>query len=400
MVTNTNNTMTGIGVPSLRRRGWRRMPRRLTILLMLALGLGAAGVAQAASGGQEDGGAAMAGTQPVPARELPGLRGRGSEPVQPVGQAPSAAARQQPNTAPVSEQSGVLTPRGHFVLEPSLEYQYTSNSQVALIGFTIIPAITVGYIDIQQVKQTTVIGALTGRYGITNRLELDVKVPYVYRNQQSVRRPVGTGSSSNSVFDANGHDIGDTELALRYQFNQGGPSKPYFIGSLRAIFPTGRDPFQVPYNSAGTTLIQEELPTGSGFYGIQPGFTVIFPSDPAVFFGGVNYLYNFSRNVDTTIGTNYIGDVQPGDQISANFGMGLALNDRSSVSLGYQHTFIEKTRYNGSIPSDATNTQLGQLLIGYSYTLTPKTSFNLSLGAGLTQDTPDVSISLRMPIMF
>lgn len=348
-------------------------------------------------------------SSPAGASQLEALRGRGDSPEvpsasEPVGQAPSPAARQQPNTAPVNEQTGILTPRGHFVLEPSVEYQYTSNSQVALIGFTIIPAITVGLIDIRQVKQSTVVGALTGRYGITNWLEFDVKVPYVYRDQQSITRPLATSSTTNEVFSATGHDIGDVEVALRYQFNQGGASTPYFIGSLRAILPTGKNPFEVSYaqtsSASADTLQQQELPTGAGFYGIEPGITAIFPSDPAVFFGGVNYLYNFARAVDKTIGGSYIGEVQPGDQISFNFGMGLALNARSSVSLGYQHTFIEKTEYNGAFPSDATTLQLGQLLIGYSYSFTPATSLNVSLGAGLTQDTPDVSLTVRVPIMF
>ena len=45
-------------------------------------------------------------------------------------------------------------------------------------------------------------------------------------------------------------------------------------------------------------------------------------------------------------------------------------------------------------------TQLGTLLLGYSYRLNPSTTLNLSVGAGITRDTPDVSITLRMPVTF
>lgn len=321
-----------------------------------------------------------------------------------VGQAPSARARSRPSTAPISEQTGILTPRGHFVLEPSIEYQFNSNSEVNLIGFTIVPAITVGLINVSQVHQSTVIGALTARYGLTNRLEFDIKVPYLYRDQQTVGRPLNLPSSQNQVFNASGNGLGDVEAALRYQFNQGGASTPYFIGGLRAIFPTGRNPFQVRYAPASVasagTLIQEQLPTGAGFYGVQPSFTAIFPSDPAVFFGGISYLYNFASNVNKTIGGSFIGRVEPGYQIEFDFGMGLALNQRSSVSLGYRHTFVGKTSYNGTLASDATSTQLGQLLIGYSYSLTPSDTLDVSLGAGLTQDTPDVDLIFRVPMLF
>jgi hypothetical protein len=43
---------------------------------------------------------------------------------------------------------------------------------------------------------------------------------------------------------------------------------------------------------------------------------------------------------------------------------------------------------------------LGTLLVGYSYRLTPRTTVNLSIGAGLTRDTPDVTFTLRVPISF
>ena len=45
-------------------------------------------------------------------------------------------------------------------------------------------------------------------------------------------------------------------------------------------------------------------------------------------------------------------------------------------------------------------TQLATLLLGYSYRLSKKTTLNVSVGAGLTRDTPDVSLTLRLPMTF
>jgi hypothetical protein len=323
---------------------------------------------------------------------------------QQVGKAPSSSQKEKAaKVAPILEQPGVLTPAGHFELEPSLQYNYSTNSRVALVGYTVIPAITIGLIDIREVNSTTAVAALTARYGLTNRLEMEAKVPYLYRHDESTARPLA-GTNHEEVFTASGHDLGDVEFALRYQFNQGGPAFPYFIGSLRAIFPTGKGPFDVDYvpeaeTPAGMSL-PEELPTGSGSYGIEPGLQVIYPSDPAVFFAGINYLWWFKHNVDQDIGSNHIGEVDPGDSIKLNFGMGLAINTHSSFSMGYQHVYIEKTRFDGHVPLAATDTQLSQLLFGYSYQLSPDTSFNLSVAAGLTHDTPDVELTLRVPIMF
>jgi hypothetical protein len=45
-------------------------------------------------------------------------------------------------------------------------------------------------------------------------------------------------------------------------------------------------------------------------------------------------------------------------------------------------------------------TQLSSLLLGYSHRISPKTSVNVALAAGLTRDTPDLSLSLRVPFSF
>jgi hypothetical protein len=149
--------------------------------------------------------------------------------------------------------------------------------------------------------------------------------------------------------------------------------------------------------------LQTELPTGSGFYGIQPSLTVLYSSDPAVFFGSVSYLHSFGRdNVsrNTTGGPEPLGSVKPGGVFGFNFGMGLALNERSSFSIGYDHSSVGKTLQNGQPTPGAGRVQLGTLLLGYAYRLSPQRSLSLSLGAGLTRDTPDVSLTLRMPVTF
>lgn len=316
---------------------------------------------------------------------------------QPVGQAPASSNR-PPAVAPLFEQPGVLTPRGKLVLEPSLQYSYSSNYRVSLVGYTIIPALVIGLIDIRNVDQSSFIAALTARYGLTNRLELEAKVPYVYRTQSTVSRPLGASSQFDSVFDASGSGVGDIELAARYQFNQPGSGGPFYIGGLRLKTRTGRSPFDVPYTSlpgAANAQFQASLPTGSGFYALQPSFTAIYPTDPAVFFGGVNYLYNFKRDVGKGFGT-----VDPGNAFGFNFGMGLALNDKTSISLGYEHTVVGKLTQNGVSPPGATTTQLGTLLLGYAYQLNPTTAVNLTLGAGLTQYAPAVQLTLRVPMTF
>jgi hypothetical protein len=327
-----------------------------------------------------------------------------------VGSAPPQEA-QPPAVAPLFDQPGILTPRGKYVLEPSVQYSYSSSNRVALVGYTIIPALLIGLVDVREVKRNTLAGALAFRYGLSNRLEMEAKLPYVYRSDSTISREIFTGSASESVFSTSGKAMGDVEFGARYQLNEGGANMPYLIGSMRFKSRTGKDPFDVVTdcatrcvgNTTGTGL-PLDLPTGSGFYSLQPGLTWLFPSDPAVFFGGVSYTYNFKRSSVSRLVLNgereFIGDVQPGGIFGINFGMGLALNDKSSFSMGVDLNSVGRTRQNGAPVQSSVRTQLASLLLGYSYRYSDKTAFSVTVGAGLTRDTPDLTVGIRIPMSF
>jgi hypothetical protein len=316
---------------------------------------------------------------------------------EPVGEAPPQAER-PPEVAQIFEEPAVLTPAGKFVLEPSLQYLQSSNNRVALVGFAIIPAITIGLIDVRQVSRNTFIPALTARYGVTPRFELEGKVPYVYSTSETLTRPLATPSVTDSFFDAKGSGIGDVELAGRYQLNAFRGDNAVYVGSLRAIFPTGKGPFDVDFDPI--TGLQTELATGSGFYGLQAGVTSLVPSDPAVFFGGLSYQYNFPRDVG-----NGFGRITPGNIAQFNVGMGLALNDRASFSVGFQFSNVSRSSQEGAESGAKTlapssNIQLGTARLGVSYRLNNKTNLNFSLGIGVTSQTPDLELTLRIPYTF
>jgi len=316
-------------------------------------------------------------------------------PAQPVGVKPPEPESNAADASLIFEQGGALTPRGKLVIEPSFQYSHSSSNRVSLVGYTIIPSITIGFIDIRNVESNTLIGALALRYGITSRLEVETKVPYVYRSDSSSSQEAGKDASGkdvniSKVFSADGDGIGDVELGLRYQLNRalGGA---YYIASVRAKSNTGKNPFEVPTDSLGRAT---QLPTGSGFWGIQPGLSVILPSDPAVFFGSLSYMYNIPRTITGR------GKIDPGDIIGFNFGMGFALNEKTSISIGYDHNVVGRVKQNGELLPGTMIIQVGSLLIGYSYKYSDKLSFSVSLGAGLTEAAPGVQLALRVPYSF
>jgi len=355
---------------------------------------------------------------PLPPQQRPDRPGVPAPvPAQPAAQAQAQnTSRQQPNrppeVAPIGDQPGVLTAPGTYVLEPSMQYGYSSSNRVALVGYTVIPALLIGLVDVREIKRNTFTTAITGRTGLSNRMEVEVKVPYVYRSDATVSREIFTGTAVERVFDTTGKGMGDVEVAGRYQLNNGGADKGYYIAGLRYKSRTGRDPFEVVTdcerrcigeNVTGTGL-PLDLPTGSGFHSLQATLTWLYPSDPAVFFGNLSYVHNFKRDDVTRLVRNGerepLGSLQPGAVLGFNFGMGLALNDKASLSLGYDHSTIGRMRQNGATSIGSVRTQLGTLLLGYSYRLSPKRSLNIAVGAGVTRDTPDVTLTLRLPMTF
>lgn len=322
----------------------------------------------------------------------------------------SSASSQDIGTVDVGTlfaQPTILTPQGTLVFEPSLQYAFSSSDRVSIVGYSILPALVIGLIDVRSVKRSTWIASAGLRYGLTNRLEIEAKLPYVYRNDDTISRPLNLNSAAaERLFSADGNGLGDIELAARYQLNLPKGNDPFYVAGLRLKTRTGKDPFEVEYLEASSPqnfgTFQKELPTGSGFYSLQPSLSAVLPTDPAVFFGGINYLWNIKRDVNKEVGGpgNFVGEVDPGDSIGINLGMGLSLNERSAFSIGYEHTWIGKTKVDDTSPDTATSTQLASLLVGYSYKLGKATNFNLSIGAGLTEDTPDTQITVRLPIRF
>jgi hypothetical protein len=364
------------------------------------------------------GSAAVAGTQSAPPQDDPqGAPAPGAPPAQasqpvvatrPVGKRPVEDDR-PPEVAPIFDQPGVLTPKGKLILEPSYQYGYSSSDRVALVGYTVIPAILIGLVDVRQVKTTTQTGAVAFRYGLTNRMELEVRIPYVDSHTDTISREIFTGTAQDNLFTTSGKGIGDIEATLRYQLNDGGADKPYYVGWFRAKSRTGRDPFEVTSdcvtrcveNFTGTGLPLQS-PTGTGFYSAQAGVTWLYPSDPVVFFGNFSYLHNFERkNVSRNVllaGKQFLGDIKAGDIADISLGMGLSLNEKASISIGYDQAFVGRTQQNGDPLPGSARVTLGSLLIGGSYRFNEKETLNVTLGVGVTRDTPDTTITVRVPI--
>ncbi len=328
--------------------------------------------------------------------------------VQPVGEAPSAdePQRRVREVAAVPEGIGVLSKQGQLTIDPSVEYSRSSNNRLVFRGVEIVPGVQLGVIEATDADRDTLSGSVAARYGLTNRLELEGRVPYIYR-QDRITTLAQRDATVSRTKRLDGQDLGDVELSARYQINRGVNGHPVFVANARVKPPTGTGPFDVRYDQFG---VATELATGSGFWGYSAGVTMIYPTDPAVFFAGLTYGYNAPRSVNKTFGLGdsaiHVGSVDPGDSIGLTMGFGLALNPQFSVSMGYSHTYIFPTDQDLSQPGRSVTTthsnalQVGSMLLGWSYQLNKRLTISNNYEFGVTSDASDMRMVIRMPYRF
>jgi len=305
--------------------------------------------------------------------------------------------------ASITADRGIVTQPGRFTFEPSFSYAHSSATKVAIEGYTVIPALLVGLINISEVQRDVFVGAMSLKYGVTSRFEAGLRVPYLSIQEDIRAREVFRDTPIDTLDESSGEGLGDVELSVRYQLNDGLDGWPYLISTFRVKAPTGEGPYDVDQrvitDSNGEPIGVElgERPTGSGFWSVEPGLSFIYPSDPAVLFGNLSYVWTMEEDEGPENG----GTVDPGDVVRFGFGMGFAFNERTSFSLGYDHSVIGETTYeqgNDLFAANFDRTQVGSLAFGLSHRVSRDTMLSLTVAIGVTDSAPDTEITLKLPM--
>lgn len=317
----------------------------------------------------------------------------------------------------LGDETGVLTPEGTLVVEPSIEYTHSTSNRFFAQGVEIVNSVFVGLLEVDEADRDSFTAALNLRYGITDRFEMETRVPYLFRHE-TLSQTFISDPNQPSFSDTNtGDDLGDIEVAGHYQIT----SAPiYTVANLRLTAPTGLSPFDADFDPV--TGQPTELATGSGFWGVQPSVTLIFPTDPVVFFGTFGYTINIPEDINETRTisdpisgvlpiTSTIGQVDPGDSINIALGMGLSLNEQFSMSLGFKYDYVFPTTEDAIVQDSNTGTttaseletdklQAASFLVGWAYQVNEMVGVNLNFEVGATDDANDFAVRLGVPIRF
>jgi Putative MetA-pathway of phenol degradation len=228
----------------------------------------------------------------------------------------------------------------------------------------------------QRLREDQVRGSLAVRLGLPLSSQIEVQIPY---NRLRRSRSLGDGSYAVN----NGSGIGDVEVALSHQFSTEKGWRPALVGGVAWRFKTGQNPFRTPVAAVAT---------GSGTDQFRARITALKTSEPLVFFGTLSYAHDLPSQ-------EIFGRVQTGDALGLQLGMALSLNPDTSMTFGLSQDFRGRTKLDGdALPG--TDTLSSSLLLGIGRVLTPNLLLDVSLGVGLTRDTPDYVFQVSLPFRF
>jgi hypothetical protein len=299
-----------------------------------------------------------------------------------------------------------------FTLETGITYSHSDRRQLNLEGFLALDSIFLGTINLDHIKSDVVQFDVTGRYGVTDRLQFDFNAPFLYRTSTYESGGVNNASTQLIDHDVSNATIGDVSAGAYYRLFPETPTTPDVVWNVRVKAPTGKDPYGIKFRtiagSGGNLSTPDDLPTGNGVWTLSTGVTVVKTIDPAILFANIGYAHNFTGSFDDISGDPNIkvaGEVALGDSYQLGGGLAFALNDRMSLSMSYAHRFAQRSKIKKD--SDASWTSIvgsdsssGSLNFGVTYAMSDKLSMVANVGMGVTPDAPDVTVGVKFPYNF
>ncbi|MGN5765360.1 hypothetical protein ACNQO6_13550 [Acinetobacter calcoaceticus] len=224
----------------------------------------------------------------------------------------------------------------------------------------------------------TLTNTFTVQYGLMDNLTLSASLPLVAKKEL--------------LKDKTAAGLGDINFGARWEpfpLKQGRLPLVLF-GSLSTK--TGDSPYEIGI---------DELSTGKGYYSAGVGASTRKYIDPVVLFSSVSVNYGFKESgLDQARGRRTLESFDPGVSGGFAFGFAYSFNYDVSLTMSYQQSFNTGAKFyfsNGE-SYESGDQSSAMLSFALGVRVSPETIVNGTVGIGLTEDAPDVSLGLSFPL--
>lgn len=240
---------------------------------------------------------------------------------------------------------------------------------------------------IEEDAQNTFTNNLELSYGVWDNLTFTTSLPFI--------------AKFDTQSDLQTYGLGDISFGVRWQpvpLKRGLPTTTLFASLSTA---TGDSPYDLN--------LSQDLSTGKGYYSLSAGASISKVADPIVLFASGSFSTNTRiSDLDQNRGGRVLNSVEPGDSIGFSMGLAYALNYDVSMTASFQQSYSFSSTYSfapdNSNPEGAIVNTAAQVSASLNFSLGLRTNssriVNVSLGYGLTEDTPDVTLGFSLPIDF
>lgn len=272
-----------------------------------------------------------------------------------------------------------LMKKGQSAMNYSLSYSYMADQRLSVE----IANNQIRSFDVNASNSHTLTNNISFDYGLMNNLTLGGTVPLV--------------AKYDSADNIGGSGLGDISFNGRWQpyaYIPGEMTKTV-TGSFKTH--SGDSPFE--------TISGKKLPTGSGYYSLSGGMSISKVVDPVMLFGSSSFSYGIPlKEINQNRDGALLMEVHPGPSLAFSGGFAHSLSYDVSLSMSFQGSYTDKTTYvfkNGGgtrTKAESQASMSGVLNFGLGIRVSPKTITNVGVGFGMTEDSPDILLSLSMPI--
>lgn len=274
-----------------------------------------------------------------------------------------------------NERQYSLIKKGEFSAFYDLDYSYYRDQQINA-------AMNDG--DLYQLRvdedaSHTITNTFTAQYGVLDNLTFSASLPFV--------------AKSDNIKDTTAAGLGDINLGARWE------PFPLKAGRLPLILfgnvstKTGDSPYEINPTT--------DLSTGKGYYSVGVGASTRKYIDPVVLFASVSANYGFRvSDLNQRRGSRVVEEFEPGISGGFAFGFAYSFNYDVSMTMSYQQSFNSGAEFkysSGETYSSADQTS-STFAISLGVRVSPETIVNGTLGLGLTEDAPDISLGLSFPL--